>query len=200
MNHLPSNKRVSKTEHTPPNLLVIDTYNPIINSGCHLVNDNIAHCKHQIASQCHHCQKLCPIQPKQQQQFRNIEFLGYLSRNEIQQLLRKTKAVVVTSQWYETFGMIVVEAFASGVPVIVGDIGSVGSLVDNRVNGIKFKYDSCESLICAIEEFETLDRDVLRENAYRKYKKYFNQDRNYEMIQEIYDEIQDTQSLLTRQS
>lgn len=118
-----------------------------------------------------------------------------MSRNEIQQLLRKTKAVVVTSQWYETFGMIVVEAFASGVPVIVGDIGSVGSLVDNRVNGIKFKYDSCESLICAIEEFETLDRDVLRENAYRKYKKYFNQDRNYEMIQEIYDEIQDTQSL-----
>ena len=135
------------------------------------------------------------LEKYQQQQFRNIEFLGYLSRNEIQQLLRKTKAVVVTSQWYETFGMIVVEAFASGVPVIVGDIGSVGSLVDNRVNGIKFKYDSCESLICAIEEFETLDRDVLRENAYRKYKKYFNQDRNYEMIQEIYDEIQHTQSL-----
>lgn len=36
---------------------------------------------------------------------------------------------MVTSQWYETFGMIVIEAFGSGVPVIVGDIDNVGLLI-----------------------------------------------------------------------
>lgn len=119
----------------------------------------------------------------------NIEFLGYLQRNEIQQLLRKTKAVVVASQWYETFGMIVVEAFASGVPVIAGDIGNVGALVDDGVNGIKFKYDSSEALIGAVERFEAADSMLLGKNAYKKYKEYFDQERNYEMIQMIYSEV-----------
>lgn len=124
-----------------------------------------------------------------QRKSNNIEFLGYLQRNEIQQLLRRTKAVVVTSQWYETFGMIVVEAFASGVPVIVGDIGNVGGLVDDGINGVKFKYDSSDALVSAVERFESLDHELLCKNAYRKYKEYFNKERNYEMLQKIYDEV-----------
>ena len=119
----------------------------------------------------------------------NIEFLGHLQRSKIQQLLRSTKAVVVTSQLYETFGMIVIEAFASGVPVIVGDIGNVGALVDDGINGIKFKYDSAESLIEAVERFEVADSTMLRKNAYKKYKEYFDQERNYEMIQMIYSKV-----------
>lgn len=119
----------------------------------------------------------------------NIEFVGYVQKNKLQQLLRYTNAVVVTSQWYETFGMIVAEAFASRVPVIVGDIGNVGSLVDDGINGVKFQYDSIDALIRAVKRFEQMDRKKLGENAYRKYKLYYEPSRNYEMLNLIYKKI-----------
>lgn len=125
----------------------------------------------------------------QHQKTDNVDFVGFLRPKELQQLLRRAKAVIVTSQWYETFGMVVIEAFACGVPVIVGDIGNVGNLVDDEINGVKFKYDSFESLVCAVKKFETLDQDILRQNAYKKYKQYFSQEKNYEVMQTIYDEM-----------
>lgn len=126
---------------------------------------------------------------KQTYELSNIEFKGFVEKKELQQLLKRAKAVVVASQWYETFGMIVVEAFASRVPVIVGDIGNIGSLVDDGINGVKFQYNSSESLIRAVERFEQLSREKLGENAYMKYRKYFDQESNYEMLDEIYSII-----------
>lgn len=123
----------------------------------------------------------------QTKKFDNINFKGFVQRNELYQLLKRTKAVIVTSQWYETFGMIVVEAFASQVPVIVGDIGNVGGLVDDGINGIKFQYNSVDALVQAIKRFEQLDRKVLGRNALKKYELYFEQNRNYEIMQMIYN-------------
>lgn len=123
----------------------------------------------------------------QAKEFTNIEFVGFVPRNELQQFLRHAKAVVVTSQWYETFGMIVAEAFASHVPVIVGDIGNVGSLVDDGINGVKFQYNSAEALSHAVKRFEQLDRKALGENAYNKYKSNYEQNKNYKEMQMIYD-------------
>ena len=119
----------------------------------------------------------------------NIEFKGFMQKKELQKLLRKAKAVIVASQWYETFGMIVVEAFSSGVPVIVGDIGNVASLVDDGVNGVKFKYDSADSLIQAVERFKQLPREILGENAYMKCRKNYAQDSNYKLLNKIYSSI-----------
>ena len=125
------------------------------------------------------------------QEFTNIEFLGYLERPMIQHLLRNALAVIVPSQWYETFGMCVIEAFACHVPVIAGNIGNVGTLIDNRINGVKFQYDSPGSLIKAVEEFESLDGPVVRENAYEKFKKQFSEEKNYEMLYSIYCKIRE---------
>lgn len=122
-------------------------------------------------------------------EYSNIEFKGFVQKNELQQLLKRAKAVVVTSQWYETFGMIIAEAFASRVPVIVGDIGNVGNLVDDSINGVKFQYNSAEALIQAVDRFEQLDRKLLGENAFKKYKLYFEKSMNYEMIEMIYKRI-----------
>lgn len=119
----------------------------------------------------------------------NIEFRGFVQKKDLHKLLRKAKAVIVASQCYETFGMIVVEAFSSGVPVIVGDIGNVSSLVDDGINGVKFQYHSVNSLVKAVERFEQLPREKLGENAYMKYRNDYAQDSNYEMLNGIYSSI-----------
>ena len=126
---------------------------------------------------------------EQTREYKNIEFKGFVDKEDLQIILKQIKAVIVASQWYETFGMIVVEAFASRVPVIVGDIGNVGDLVDDLVNGVKFRYDSPEDLVKAIYRFEQLDRNKLSKNAYSKYQKEFGKDRNYHMLEKIYNNM-----------
>lgn len=118
--------------------------------------------------------------------FRNIKFLGYLNRESLNAVLKRTKAVVVASQWYETFGMIVIEAFAAKIPVIVGNLGNAASLVNEGVNGYKFQYDSVNDLIATIDRFENSDIESMRMNAYRTYQEKYSEDINYEILNEIY--------------
>lgn len=119
----------------------------------------------------------------------NISFEGFCQRAKLTDLLKAAKAVVVTSQWYETFGMIVAEAFSGHTPVIVGNIGNIGSLVDDGVDGIKFEYNSVESLCLAIEKFEKSDAVTMGENAYKKYINKFDEKSNYEIMMSVYSEI-----------
>lgn len=119
----------------------------------------------------------------------NIEFKGFLEKRELGRLLTFAKAVIVVSQCYEAFGMIIVEAFASHTPVIVGDVGNVGDLVEDGVDGLKFIYDSPDALVEAVEQFERLDITALGENAYQKYKERFSPNSNYESVKAVYEDV-----------
>lgn len=119
----------------------------------------------------------------------NVEFLGFLKHNELSKVLTGAKAVIVASQWYETFGMIVTEAYAAAVPVIVGDIGNVSALVDEKRTGLKFIYNSIDSLRSTIYEFEHLNQYTLSSNAYKKYMNEFSPDINYKLLIDIYYDV-----------
>ncbi len=116
----------------------------------------------------------------------NIELIGFTEREKLVDLLKYTKALIVTSQCYETFGMVVIEAFACRTPVIVGDIGNIGELVDDGVNGLKFQYDSADALVHTVKRFEKLDIAVLGENAKQKYINLYSENENYKEMMMIY--------------
>lgn len=66
----------------------------------------------------------------------NIKFLGELPHEQVANVLNKVDAVVVPSLWYETFSLLVSEAFAAGKPVIASDIGGLGNRVRDGVDGL----------------------------------------------------------------
>ncbi|EOU2109428.1 glycosyltransferase family 1 protein, partial [Clostridium perfringens] len=76
----------------------------------------------------------------------NIEYLGFKNRKDVLNLLKESKALIVPSQCYEGFPMTIVESFSMGVPVIAGDIGNLGVIIKNNVNGCLFKYDDFSDL------------------------------------------------------
>ncbi len=47
---------------------------------------------------------------------------------------------------YETFGIVVLEAWASGTPVLCGNVGGLPSFVKNGENGLFFNVESVDSL------------------------------------------------------
>lgn len=115
----------------------------------------------------------------------NVSFLGFQDRNQLSRQLAGAKAVIVSSQCYETFGMIIVEAYAARKPVIAGNIGNIGILVEDGITGVKFLYDDAEAIVEAIDK---VDKNM-GENGYRKYEKEFCPEANYKKLLEIYEAL-----------
>ncbi|MGE3820550.1 MAG: glycosyltransferase family 4 protein [Isosphaeraceae bacterium] len=78
----------------------------------------------------------------------NVHFEGRLDAGRLAALFRGARAVVVPSLVYETFGYVVLEAFAEGTPVIVRNLGALPELVAESQGGLVF--DTIEELASAI--------------------------------------------------
>jgi glycosyltransferase involved in cell wall biosynthesis len=79
----------------------------------------------------------------------NVHFEGRLDAPRLAALFRGAVAVVVPSRVYETFGYVVLEAFAEGTPVIVRDLGALPELVAESGGGLVF--DTQDGLVAAID-------------------------------------------------
>ncbi|TCC65950.1 glycosyltransferase family 1 protein [Kribbella pittospori] len=65
----------------------------------------------------------------------SIQVLGQLPWADSMEVLRSARAAVVPARSYESFGLVVVEAFAHGVPVVASRLGALAELVDDGETG-----------------------------------------------------------------
>ncbi len=80
-----------------------------------------------------------------------VEFVGYKNREEIINLYRHCKFVVVPSEWYEISGLIIFEAFSCGKPVIGSRIGGIPEIVKDTERGLVFEMGNKKDLSAAIK-------------------------------------------------
>lgn len=98
-----------------------------------------------------------------------IKFLGALAQRELGALYFHALACIVPSITYETFGIIIVEAFARKTPVIVRDLGALPEVV--RDSGGGFIYRTDEELLSAIRRLAA-SRSLRRELGKRGYEAF----------------------------
>jgi glycosyltransferase involved in cell wall biosynthesis len=79
----------------------------------------------------------------------NILFLGHQTGERLGQLYAGATALIVPSQWYEVFGIVILEAFAQRTPVIVRNIGGMPAIIAESGGG--FVYDSDADLVAAMD-------------------------------------------------
>ncbi|MCK5461224.1 glycosyltransferase [Candidatus Gracilibacteria bacterium] len=109
----------------------------------------------------------------------NINFLGRLPFSVLKKYLAQAKALLLPQK--EDAGIVQLEAFASGVPVIAYGEGGVLDVLEEGVNGMTFEAQTPESLISALERFETISFDsrLIRGTAEnystKKFQKNFQQ-------------------------
>jgi glycosyltransferase involved in cell wall biosynthesis len=80
--------------------------------------------------------RLCP----------SAQFTGWLGPDAIRGHLAGARALVFPPLWYETLGLVVVEAAAAGVPAIVADRCAATDVVRDGVNGLHFTHGDVRSL------------------------------------------------------
>jgi len=123
-----------------------------------------------------------------EQNLKCVEVLGQCGYKEVLTLMKSARCLVFPSEWYETFGRVVVEAFACGVPVIASRLGAMAEIVEDRRTGLLFEPGNTEELAAKVEwawshseEIEEMGRE-----ARRDYEEKYTAERNYEMLMEIY--------------
>jgi glycosyltransferase involved in cell wall biosynthesis len=97
----------------------------------------------------------------------NVEFLGELGESEKAQFLGEAAALLFPVDWPEPFGLAMIEAMASGTPVIAFRRGSVPEVVKNGTSG--FIVDTLEDAVTAVRRIASLDRAQVRAEFERHF-------------------------------
>jgi glycosyltransferase involved in cell wall biosynthesis len=121
----------------------------------------------------------------------NVQWLGEISRSEVLAQMRGASFLVCPSTWYESFGLIIVEAFATGLPVIASDLGALSELIVHEQTGLLFRPGDARDLVAKVRWALTYpDRiDDMRLRARRQYETHYTADRNYVELNAIYDSV-----------
>jgi len=109
----------------------------------------------------------------------NIEILGFQNRSTCIELLKKAKAFIHLG--VEDFGIAMVEALASGVPLIALKKGGATEIMQDPAQGEWVEEQTVKGLIESLEKFEKkeFDRQWIRTSVERfdskRFKKEFSQ-------------------------
>jgi glycosyltransferase involved in cell wall biosynthesis len=118
----------------------------------------------------------------------SVVFKGTLSREQTVQAIKGARFLIFSSEWYETFGLTMVEAFASGVPVICSKMGAMQEIVDHGRTGFHFTPGDSQDLADKVE-WAWNNRDHMRkmgQEARREYEDKYTAEKNYPRLMEIY--------------
>ncbi|MFZ8758371.1 glycosyltransferase [Microbacterium sp. HMH0099] len=95
----------------------------------------------------------------------NVTFVGRKKTSELASIFAGSKALIFPSE--DDFGMVPIEAMASGTPVIAWDGGGPAETVREGV-GIRFREPTTTALHAALTAFESQDWDPREIHAYAK--------------------------------
>jgi glycosyltransferase involved in cell wall biosynthesis len=120
---------------------------------------------------------------------RTAELMGLVSPEELPGLVAGARALLVPSVWYEPAGRVVMEAYASGVPVIASRIGALPEVVEEGVTGLLADPGSREAWTRAMAALsDDRESERLGEGAFRAWSDRYTPDRGVRELEAAYEE------------
>ncbi len=121
----------------------------------------------------------------------NVKFLGFLKREELIEEYKNAIALIVPSVCFESFGMIIIEAFACSTPVIAANIGGMAEIIEHNKTGFLVEPENSEEIEKYIKFlWENKDKAIeMGKNAKKIVQEKYNQDIYYEKLMKVYEEV-----------
>jgi len=133
-----------------------------------------------------------PMKEQLTKQLPNAVFTGWLNQREVRKALRKSRALVMPSLWYETQGLVVSEAAAIGIAAIVPSTSAACEWVEDGVTGLIFEGGNAADLGRKIADLHDnpLKASKIGSNAYAKYwARPMTAARHCEQLEAVYQRI-----------
>lgn len=124
----------------------------------------------------------------------NITYLGFQQKDVITKELKSCNALIFPSVWYETFGLTIIEAYATSTPVIASNIGSASLLIQNEFNGLHFEESNVDDLKNKLDKWQAMgedEKEAYRKNARKTYEQYYTPAENLKQMLSIYTSVID---------
>jgi len=97
----------------------------------------------------------------------NVEYLGLLSQAELAPVYREAAGVLFFINWCEPFGLVAVEAQASGTPLIATRFGALPEIVRDGETG--FLVDTVDEAVQACARLASISPEACRDNVERRF-------------------------------
>lgn len=106
----------------------------------------------------------------------NVKFIGRVDNQDLRRYYEHAIAVIVPSAGFETFGIVLIEAFGNQVPVIARRIGPFPEVVEAVNGGLLFSNtDELVDAMRRLQENPQL-RDTLARNAYEHGREHWSEE------------------------
>ncbi len=119
-----------------------------------------------------------------------VTHLGLLDAEAIYREMRRASFLVFPSLCYETFGLVIIEAFAADLPVIAARLGAAQDIISDGETGILFPPGDAGALAEAVAWAVAHPEDMTRmsQNARREYETKYTPEANYAQLIAIYEQ------------
>ena len=119
----------------------------------------------------------------------NVAPLGGLPPEAVSQEMTRAAFLAMPSEWYETFGLVIVEAFCQGLPVIASRLGAMAEIVEDGVTGLHFTPGDAQDLAAKIRWASDHPEEMLEmgRTARRIYEQKYTPKVNYDQLIAVYE-------------
>ncbi len=121
-----------------------------------------------------------------------VRYLGPQGNSDMLELVGAAQALIVPSEWYETFGRVVIEAYAKGTPVIASRIGAIAEIVEHMQTGVLYTPSDVEGLIQAVHVIahQPVESNRLGANARSHFEATYTVEQNCDRLLAAYVQAQ----------
>lgn len=121
----------------------------------------------------------------------NIRLVGRLKEKELNELYSNSLCLVWPSiGFYETFGLVAIEAYCFGKAVVASNIGVMAEIVKDKKTGLLFEPgnsdDLAEKIMWAYEHPKGMKQ--MGKKARKEFEEKYTAERNYKLLTSIYEE------------
>ena len=118
-------------------------------------------------------------------------YLGPRSPEQVGALMRSSSFLVAPSTCLETFGLVAIESFAAGLPVIASGHGGLGELIEDGVTGLHVRPGDAADLARKIAWARAHPEAMaaMGRAARARYLALYTPQRNFKLLQSIYQHV-----------
>lgn len=120
-----------------------------------------------------------------------VRWHGRLPRDEVFTRMRAARLLVFPSEWYEGFPFVILEAFATGLPVLASDLGGMPEIVGDNDAGWLAPPGDAGALAAAVERIFADPAALGRASgrARKAFESRYTAEHGYRGLMEIYSDV-----------